>query len=166
MSHLNEFSDRDWNMAPIYESPVATPGVVALDFDILKGMVEKEESIGAFRKTPDGSFGKAAVIVDDMKAALYLVDTEGPESKTPNLNTADKETIVVVGGLLQVIRNDGRPRPRPGSLDLTFPEGQVLRFHNNDPISMRAVSHFDRARCIALALYPEEDLGIHIVGKK
>jgi DNA-binding transcriptional LysR family regulator len=149
-----EFSQRDWELAPIYQSPINKTRAVVLDFEQLRQMAREEESSGAFRATPDQTFAKAPLFIDDLPAAFYQVKTSHPEY-TPNHNTTDRETIVVVDGVLKLAINDGRGRS--SSLENAFCSGHVVEV-SQKPVSMQAVGLIEPVRCLALALYREQDM--------
>lgn len=156
MNHLSDFSERDWEMAPRYESAATMPGVIALEFDTLKSMADNEAAIGAFRKSNDGTFGKAPLYVDGLPAAFYSLETKSFDEFTPNHNTADDEMLVVVDGMLRVVVNDGTERPQADDLRNTFHKGRVLRL-KNEAISMQAVGIFEPANALALALFRDDN---------
>jgi hypothetical protein len=156
MAHLSEFSDRDWDLAPSYKSGATMPGVIGLDFGELKEIAIDQEDKRAFRKTPDGTFGKAPIYVDGLPAAMYLLETKAADQFTPNHSTADNEMMVVVDGMLRFVFNNGEDRPEPSNLQATYYPGQVLQFRNAE-VSMQAVNVFDPARALAIALFRDDN---------
>ena len=168
MALSREFSERDWGMAPRYQSPETTPGgVVALDFDRIRDIAIAEESMGSFRFSDDGTLAKTPVYVDHLPAALYIVNAEFP-CFTPNHNTSDPETLVVIDGTLLVAPNDGSSREENTDAHSLIRQGEVAEFHD-EAISMQ-VSNFvtpfemdiSPSRCLALALYRDDDLLIRV----
>jgi hypothetical protein len=150
------FSRRDWDLAPQYKSPIDNPRVVVLKFDRLLEMADEEEANGSFRPSADGTLAKAPLFVDDLPAAFYRLHTDYNQF-TPNINTSDRETIVVIEGVLKVVPNDGRERPDPTDLSGTFYTADVLELRR-EAVSMQAVGLVDPARCLALALYRDRDI--------
>ena len=161
MAQFKDFSDRDWGLAPRYSSGATLPGVVGLEFGKLLALAGEQEAEGAFRTTRDGSFGKAPVFVDDIPSALYLVETETPDHLSPNHNTADDEIVVVVGGNLRYVENDGSDRPAVLGTTNTFVSSEVIRFQG-EAVSMQAVGIFYPVRALALALFREDNQSIQI----
>jgi hypothetical protein len=134
------------------------PGVIGLDFEELKEIAMDQEGKRAFRKTPDGTFGKAPIYVDGLPAAMYLLETKTADQFTPNHSTADNEMMVVVDGMLRFVFNNGlrEDQPAPDNLQYTYSPGRVVRFSKAE-VSMQAVSVFDPARALALALFRDDN---------
>lgn len=154
-----DFSPRDWELAPRYKSPEAGPGIVVLDFDILESLAKAEQTIGSFRQTPDGTLARAPLYVDNLPAAFYHVST-GPDQFTPNHNTTEQETLVVLDGVLKLAYNDGtRSQAKDNTLENTFLKADVIDLQES-AISMKAISMMDPARCLAIALYRDYDFQI------
>ncbi len=153
------FSQRDWELAPQYKSPVSKPGVVVVDFEALSDMAKQEQADGAFRQTSDGTFAVAPLYVDDLPAAFYRINTSYPQF-TPNHNTSRRETLVIVGGVLKLALNDVlRDEESDRSLNDTFYTGQVVELEDR-PVSMQAIGLVDPASCLALALYRDRDVQV------
>jgi hypothetical protein len=163
------FSERDWELAPQYASPVSKPGVVVLDFDVLGRLAETE--VSSFRKTRDGTFAAAPLFVDDLPAAFYRINTRYPQF-TPNHNTSELETIVVMKGVLKLVLNDGfRSELTDRSLANTIYMGEIVELQDR-AVSMQAIGVIDPgsitnpeaitnpASCLALALYRDTDIQI------
>jgi hypothetical protein len=161
MLHNAGFSNRDWELAPQYTSPGLTWGAVVLDFASLGEIAKKEETVGSFRRTPDGTFAAAPLFIDDVPAAFYKVSTNYPEF-TPNHNTTEQEMLVVVNGILKVAMNDGeRSTESDASLTNVIYMGQVVELHER-AVSMQAVGLVNPANCLALALYGAPDIKIEV----
>ena len=154
-----EFSPRDWELAPRYTSPVSHPKAVVLEFARLRELADQEKQIGSFRKSRDGTMAKAPLFIDDLPAAFYRIDTTY-EQFTPNHNTTELETIVVINGILKVASNDSaRNKARDRSMDDMFYEGHLVELQA-EAVSMQAVGIIDPASCLAVALYRDRDLQV------
>jgi hypothetical protein len=169
MLHNAGFSPRDWELAPQYASPVSKPGVVVLDFDVLGELAKTE--ISSFRATQDETLAMAPLFVDDLPAAFYRINTRHPQF-TPNHNTSERETIVVMKGVLKLVLNDApRSEETDGGLLNTFYMGDVVELEDR-AVSMQAIGVIDPASitdpetapkpasCLALALYRDGDIQI------
>lgn len=153
------YSQRDWELAPRYASPPSRPGVVIVDFDKLGALAEAEQEIGSFRRTPDGTLATAPLFVDDLPAAFYRISTSYPQF-TSNHNASERETIVVMQGVLKLALNDTlRDDTEDRSLRDTFYAGQVFELQDR-AIAMQAVGVIDPASCLALALYRDDDIQV------
>lgn len=153
------FSPRDWELAPYYKSPGAEPSVVVLDFEHLSAMMAKEEAIGSFRTTHDGTLAKAPLYVNDMPAAFYRVDTNYAQF-TPNHNTSERETLVVMRGVLKVVFNDAeRTAMSDASMENMLRMGEVMDLADRS-VAMQAVGVIDPAKCVAIALYRDRDIQV------
>jgi hypothetical protein len=153
------FTPRDWNQAPQYDSPGNTPGVTVLDFAELTRLAREEQASGAFRATDDGTLAKAPLFVDDLPAAFYMVDAHYPDF-TPNHNTSERETLVVMRGAIRLVYNHGLGREDPASQAGLVAAGDVMEL-SDEPVSMQsvAVSLTQRSVAWALALYRDFDDG-------
>lgn len=166
MALSREFSERDWRVAPRYQSPESAPGsVIALDFRKFRDIARSERERGAFRVSDDGTIAKTPLYVDDLPAAIYVVDAQYPDF-TPNHNTADPETLVVLDGALVVVPNDGSERDEHVGTGNIICKGEVAEFYD-EAISMQATKMMNPldlspARCLALALYRDDDLVIRV----
>lgn len=154
---LQQFSPREWELAPRYASPIELPGVVVLDFEELGRMAREEEAGGAFHASEDGTFAKAPVFLEDVPAAFYKVEANDPDF-TPNHDTAQRELLVVMEGALRVVSNHGGDRTEAENLIGVVPAGEVMALKDEQAISMQAVSLFQRATAWALAIYRDAEL--------
>jgi hypothetical protein len=157
------FSERDWELAPMYESPTAGHGVVTLEFDKLSELAAKEKNAGSFRTDKLGRLSIAPLYVDGLPAAFYEVKTKYPEFSS-NINTSSQETIVVMDGVMKLIFNDETPDDgvKFQSLADTLLPGQVRDLQDRS-IALQAVGVFDVAHCLALALYRDRDIQVQPV---
>lgn len=106
MIKAGDFSERDWKLAPTYASPLDASMGVVLDFRELSELAREEEASGAFRRSEDGTLARAPLYVDNLPAAFYRVATSDVDF-TPNHNTSEQETIVVMEGILRIVLNTG-----------------------------------------------------------
>lgn len=155
MNGIESFSNRDWRLAPRLESQSYLPEVVTLDFNVLKEVATEQADEGAFRESPDKSFGQAPLYIDEVKSALYRIQTKDPNHFSPSFRTADSEIMVVVDGILRFIK-ERQAKPKTENLDNTYSSGRVLKF-SDEKISMQAVSVFDPAEALILAMYRNDD---------
>jgi hypothetical protein len=147
-----EFSRQDWGAAPKYASPWSKGGLIALDFDELRGIAEHETQIGSFRPSPDGTLAKAPLIVEYLPAAFYKIETEYPKA-TPTHNTGLQETLVVVDGILKLALTDT-------GFERTFFEGEVVDLRERS-VAMQALNVIERkGACLTLALYSSEEVDV------
>lgn len=153
-------------MAPHYQSPEDTPsGILALDFDCIKDIADLEQRKGSFQVSEDASFAKAPIHVDHLPGALYVINTREQDS-TPRHTTADPETLIVLDGLLLVAPNDGTSHDEGVQSYDMLREGEATEYHDT-AITMQAVkvtNLFDSspARCLALALFRDDDLVLRL----
>jgi hypothetical protein len=156
MLRTADFSPRDWNRAPIYTSPGDTGGALVLDFGVLARLASEQEASGAFRISSDGSLAKAPLFIDDLPGAFYRVEAGHPDF-TPNLNTSERETLVVMEGALRIVSNAGGfEREDPESARAVMSPGDVVEL-SDESISMQSVYLVDPAKCLALAMYRDYD---------
>ncbi len=154
----NDFSSREWGLAPQYASPVELPGVVVLDFDELGRLAREEEAKGSFHISDDGTLAKAPVLLEDLPAAFYKVDANHPDF-TPNHDTSAQELLVVMEGMLRVVSNHGGDRTDADNLTGVLPAGESVKLED-EAVSMQVVSLLQKSTAWALAIYRDAELVI------
>jgi hypothetical protein len=109
MSLHPEFTDAEWDSAPVYRGPGLKDlhkhtGSIVLDFASLEMIAEAQESNGSFRSSDGLDVLKAPLMLGDAPALFLKVVSLNDDDYIVHRPTSD-EVLVVVRGLLTIRNN-------------------------------------------------------------
>lgn len=160
MLYGRQFSEDQWQAAPVYDGTIAAGRVIGLDFEILADLAEDQSQKGKFTVDRTSKIlSMAPLIVKGFQAAFYRLVSE-TEDREAELQTTDDKTIVVIDGVLRVTRDPYFTKPElRGTKPVNVIPGAVIT-SSDETLSMQPISVFSPRRCIALAIYGNPEIVI------